>query len=175
MVYIAGIENNSIVDGEGWRYVIFTQGCSHKCKGCHNPHTWSFQGGKEFNEEEALNEIKSNALLDGITLSGGDPFFQAEELIAFVKEVKQLGMSVWAYTGFNFEEFLLFKNNCKCDDRINIHMINLLNYIDVLVDGPFIESKKSMECKYRGSTNQRIIDVKESLLENQIIEYRIGD
>lgn len=175
MIKISGIEKNSIVDGEGWRYAIFTQGCNHKCKGCHNPHTWDFNGGKEFDEYEALEEIKSNYMLDGITLTGGDPFFQAGELLEFTKKVREMGLSVWAYTGFNFEEFLLFKNNCKCDNRINIHMINLLEYIDVLVDGPFVESKKSMECLYRGSTNQRIIDVKQSLDKNTIIEYKIGD
>lgn len=175
MLKVAGIENNSIVDGEGWRYVIFTQGCSHKCKGCHNEHTWDFNGGREFDEERALEEISNNLLLDGITLSGGDPFFQARDLIQFTKKVKQLGLTVWAYTGFNFEEFLLFRNNCKCDSRINEYMIELLSYVDVLVDGRFIESKKSMECKYRGSTNQRIIDVKASLKNNEVVEYRIGE
>lgn len=175
MVKISGIEKNSIVDGEGWRYAIFTQGCSHKCKGCHNPHTWSFDNGKEFDEDEAIEEIKNNFMLDGITLTGGDPFFQAKDLLSFTKSIKELGLTVWAYTGFIFEEFLKFKNKEDCDKRVNTDMIELLQYIDVLVDGPFIEDKKSLDCIYRGSTNQRIIDVKQSLNTNKTVEYRIGD
>ena len=175
MIRIASIERESTVDGEGWRYVIFTQGCNHNCKGCHNPQSHDFDGGKEVTDQELLDDILSNPLLDGVTLSGGDPFFQADKLLNLVKACKEQELTVWAYTGFIFDEFIKFKNNLSCDKRITSDMLKLLKYIDIVVDGPFILNKKSMNCLYRGSTNQRLINVKESLKHNKIVEYKITE
>ena len=173
MIRIASIEPESTIDGEGWRYVIFTQGCNHNCLGCHNPQTHDFNSGKLVSDSELISQIQENPLLDGITLSGGDPFFQAENLINLVKQCRCLGLTVWAYTGFIFEDFLNFKNKCKTDARVNKSMLNLLNYIDVVVDGRFILEQRTLDSKYIGSKNQRIIDVKKSLKNNKIILYNL--
>ena len=170
MIRVASITPESTVDGEGWRYVIFTQGCNHNCKGCHNPQTHSFDGGYLMNTDDILKEVMDNPLLDGITLSGGDPFFQAKELLELVRELKKNCYSIWAYTGFVFDKFLDFIANKDTDKRINKDMIELLNYIDVVVDGPFIESKKTFTCEYRGSSNQRLVDVRESLDKKTVVE-----
>lgn len=161
MLRIAGIERESIVDGKGIRYVIFTQGCSHNCLGCHNPETHDFNGGKLVDITDILKEIKEDPLLDGITLSGGDPFFQASELITLCKECKKLNLDIWAYTGFTFENLISDKEN---NDRIQ-----LLKNIDILVDGKFILENRTFELVYRGSTNQRLIDVQKSIRENKTI------
>lgn len=177
MFRIAGIERESIVDGEGWRYVIFFQGCKHNCKGCHNPETHEFNAGIEVTEEFILMDLKicNSAGLMDITLSGGDPFFQAKNIKNLCAKLKESGYNIWAYTGFEFEEFLKFINKEKCNKEVNQDMIELLNYIDVVVDGPFVESKRtiSSEYRYRGSTNQRLIDVKETLKSRQIRIYKI--
>lgn len=158
-IRLAGdLQEDSIVDGEGIRTVIWTQGCSHNCKGCHNPETHSFSGGVEVELEEVkirLNKIKNQ---QGITLSGGDPFFQAKACSELAKYAKSLGLDVWAYTGFLYEDLLKNKD-----------MKELLENIDVLVDGRFILEKKSYDVIFRGSTNQRIIDVRKSLKENKTI------
>lgn len=174
MLRIAGIEKESIVDGEGLRYVIFTQGCSHNCPGCHNPETHDFNGGKIVDTQNLIDEILANPLLDGITLSGGDPLFQAKQCIDLVKTCKENNLTVWLYTGFEFEQFIRFLNNEKCDERINKYMISLLRKVDVVVDGPFIESKKTLDSLFRGSSNQRLIDSKKSLRSRRIIEYKIN-
>ena len=177
MFRIAGIERESIVDGEGWRYVIFLQGCKHNCKGCHNPETHDFNGGNEVTEDFILNDLEkcNSAMLMDITLSGGDPFFQARNIIPLCAKLKERGYNIWAYTGFKFDEFIKFIDGKKCHAEVNQDMIDLLNYIDVVVDGPFIESKRtiSSEYKYRGSTNQRLIDVKKTLKDKQIRIYKV--
>lgn len=177
MFRVAGIEKNSIVDGEGWRYVIFFQGCNHKCPGCHNPETWDFNAGKQLDDNDIiqeLNTIDPERFLD-ITLSGGDPFYQAESIMSLCSKLKELGYNIWAYTGFDFDDMLAFRENNDTSSGINKQMIELLEYIDVLVDGQFIISKRTVELAYRGSSNQRIIDVKESLLKNKVIEYTFED
>ena len=148
---------DSIVDGDGLRSVIWTQGCSHHCKGCHNPETWDFNAGIEVDVEDVKKEIDNLALQDGITLSGGDPFFQIDACTEIAKYAKKRGLNVWAYTGFLFEDLL---NNPKA--------INFLKYIDVLVDGPFQIENKSLLASYRGSTNQRIINVPKSLKDVKV-------
>jgi len=173
MIRLAGLEKESIVDGEGYRYTIFTQGCSHHCQGCHNPETWDFEGGKLVDTDSLLSEATSNPLIDGVTLSGGDPFFQAKELLELCKALKEKGVSVWAYTGFKFDEFLNFKLGKEHDERITRDMLKLLKFIDVVVDGPFILSERTLELSYRGSRNQRLIDVKKSLRKNAIVEYKL--
>ena len=171
-IKIAGIERNSIVDGDGLRYVIFTQGCNHRCKGCHNPETWDFNGGTEVGTDELLKEIKEDPLIDGVTLSGGDPLFQADKLIDFVKQIRDAGLNIWIYTGFIFDEFLKYEKNETADKRINNSMIELLKLSDVVVDGPFKIDKRTLELKFRGSKNQRLIDSKKSFKNNKIYEWR---
>ena len=155
---------DSIVDGEGLRSVLWTQGCSHHCEGCHNPETWDFNGGIEVDVEEVKQEIDNLTLQDGITLSGGDPFFQAKACTEIAKYAKQKGLNVWAYTGF------LYENLIKIEE-----MKELLKYIDVLVDGPFILNEKSLTLNYRGSSNQRIINVPKSLKDNKIHQIKKYD
>lgn len=154
---------DSIVDGPGLRMVIWTQGCTHNCNGCHNPQTHSLNGGYEVNIEEVISKIKILKLQRGITLSGGEPFLQPEVLEKVAKEAKSSGLDVWAYTGFTFEQ-LTDKNN-----KSYFKNLNLLRQIDVLVDGKFIEEKKDISLKFRGSYNQRIIDVQSSLKQNKIL------
>lgn len=158
------ILTDSIVDGEGLRAVIWTQGCSHNCKGCHNPETHDFTKGILKDVEEIKHEIKSLTLQDGITLSGGDPFFQIEASKELAKYAKGIGLSVWVYTGFTFEE-LLKKEKAK----------EFLKYIDVLVDGKFEIENKSLNIKFRGSTNQRIINVQRSLKTGKTVQIRKYD
>ena len=157
----AELQKDSIVDGEGVRAVLWTQGCSHNCKGCQNPQTHSFEGGALIDFEEVKSWIDELEGHQGITLSGGDPFFQPNECAEIAKYAKSKNLDVWCYTGFDFE--VLVRKN-KNDQGI----LNLLNNIDVLVDGKFDISKKSFDALFRGSYNQRIIDVPKSLKENKI-------
>ncbi len=157
----ANIQPDSIVDGEGIRTVIWFQGCLHHCKECHNPETWNFDGGIEFDVEEIKAEIKNLKYQNGVTLSGGDPFFQPIAALEIAKYAHSLGLNVWCYTGFTFEELL--------DE--DIAKKEFLKNIDVLIDGRFEIAKKSLACKFRGSTNQRIIDVTKSLENNKVVLY----
>ena len=163
---IAGIVNESIVDGPGIRLVVFTQGCNHHCSGCHNPHTHSFEGGTLVDVNDIIKRVKSNPLLDGITLSGGEPFEQAEALSELVQKVKSMGHNIMTYTGYTFEYILQNKDKLKGWDK-------LIKETDILVDGRFEIGKKSMVLKFRGSKNQRIIDVKDSLASNSIVEMQL--
>jgi len=171
MLRLAYIEPESTVDGEGLRYVMFMQGCNHNCIGCHNPQSHDFNGGTLISELDILSEIRNNPILDGITLSGGDPFFQSKELIPLIKEVKHLGLDIWAYTGFTFEQL----TGLVHDKRVTADMLELLNLVDVLVDGRFELEKRSLTVPFRGSTNQRLIDVQETLKTNTIIEYKLEE
>lgn len=152
LIRISGITPESIVDGEGIRYVIFAQGCPHHCIGCHNPSTHSFEDGKLVTIHELLSDIEKNCkYIDGITLSGGEPFCQSCQCSIIAREAHQMGLSVWCYTGYIFEELY---GQSKYEE--------LLKHVDVLVDGPFILSERSLDLDFRGSTNQRVIDVRES-------------
>lgn len=155
---------DSIVDGEGLRAVLWTQGCSHNCKGCHNPETHDFNKGVLVEVDEVKQLIKDLTLQDGITFSGGDPFFQPEPCIEIAKFAKEEGLNVWAYTGFLFED--LIKNE---------KMREFLNYVDVLVDGKFELDNKSLNLKFRGSTNQRIINVPRSLKMGKVSQIKKYD
>lgn len=153
---------DSIVDGEGIRTVLWTQGCLHKCPGCQNPQTHSFTDGFILDIEEVKKQIDDLEGQDGITFSGGDPFYQVDECIEIAKYIKSKKMSIWCYTGFTYEVLLkLSLDNSK--------ILEFLKLIDVLVDGPFILEKKSLDCAFRGSTNQRIINTKESLKSKKVV------
>ncbi|MFR9071013.1 MAG: anaerobic ribonucleoside-triphosphate reductase activating protein [Paraclostridium sp.] len=148
---------DSIVDGPGLRAVIWTQGCNHNCKGCQNPQTHDLCGGYEADTDDIAKNIQKLKLHRGVTLSGGEPFMQSEALIEVAKVCKANNLDVWAYTGYTFEELVDKKNPSYFNN------LNLLRNIDVLVDGRFIEAKRDISLKFRGSSNQRIIDVKKTL------------
>ena len=156
------LQCDSIVDGEGIRIVLWTQGCSHNCEGCHNPQTHSFNEGTLVEVEDIINQIKEFEFQDGITFSGGDPFFQPEACSIIAKYAKENNLNVWCYTGFLFEE--LVNLSAK-----NIHIKEFLDTIDILIDGPFKIEERDFNVKFRGSRNQRIIDVPSSLKENKTI------
>ena len=158
----APLQTDSIVDGEGIRTVIWTQGCMHNCVGCHNPETHDFGKGFFMDVEELKKEIMEIKYQDGITLSGGDPLYQIEPALEIAKYAKEINLNVWCYTGFRFENLI---ERAKTDKSL----YNLLKNIDVLVDGKFEEDKKSLNLAFRGSENQRIIDVQESLKNNKVI------
>ncbi|MFV0394521.1 MAG: anaerobic ribonucleoside-triphosphate reductase activating protein [Coprobacillaceae bacterium] len=160
-----GTANDSIVDGPGIRYVVFTQGCGHNCKGCHNPGSHDMQGGYLKDIDEILQEIDDNPLLDGVTLSGGEPILQAKNLIPLCKEIKKRNLHIVIYSGFTYEEILALGNTQK----------ELLSLCDMLIDGKFEVDKRSLSLLYRGSSNQRIINVQESLKNNQTITYQIDE
>ncbi len=161
---IAGLVDESIVDGPGFRYAVFTQGCMHNCPGCHNPHTHDPNGGREIVIDEIVDNIKKNPLLDGITLTGGDPFLQAGPCALLAQKVKQLGLTVVTYTGYTLEELL------KRPD-----FMPLLKQTDILIDGPFQIEKRSLDLLYKGSLNQRIIDVPASLKAGKTVEWTEPD
>ncbi len=164
-MHICGYIPESINEGIGLRAVIFISGCLHNCSGCHSPQTHNFKHGELFTLQkqlEIINDVKNNPLLDGITLCGGDPFYSAKEVMAFLKLLNKYipNINIWSYTGFTFEEILNGNNQ---------DMIELLKLCDVLIDGRFIEEQKDLTLRFRGSKNQRIILVQESLQSNKII------
>lgn len=152
-IKISGLVPESIVDGNGIRFVVFTQGCPHNCRGCHNPHTHNPEGGKLADTDEIFVEFTETPLLKGITFSGGEPFMQPEPLAELAKKVHAAGKDVTCYSGFTYEEL----------KAMNAPEINaLLDECDVLIDGKFIEELKNLELRFRGSENQRVIDMKET-------------
>ncbi|MCX7903177.1 MAG: anaerobic ribonucleoside-triphosphate reductase activating protein [Caloramator sp.] len=157
-IKLAGIEKESFVDGPGIRYTIFAQGCKHKCRGCHNPSTHDFDKGFWMGVEEIYEDILKRRFIDGVTFTGGDPFFQAEAFAYLAEMLKKENYHIIAYTGFYFEELLKEES-----------FVRLLKNIDILIDGPFIMEERDLELKFRGSRNQRVIDVKKSLEENKTV------
>jgi len=145
---VAGFEEESFVDGEGLRFVVFTQGCDLHCKGCHNPQTHDMNGGQVFTTQEIYDKIKQERLIQGVTFSGGEPTLQAEALTELAIMLKKDNYNIWMYSGYTYES-LIKKPNVR----------ELLKYIDVLVDGPFILKKKSLELYFCGSSNQRVIKI----------------
>ena len=156
---IAGLAHDSIVDGPGLRLTVFFQGCHHHCPGCQNPATWPFEGGEEYTVEQLVAQAKKSPLCRGVTLSGGEPFDQAAEAAQLAAALKAAGYEVAAYTGFTFEQLL----NADEDRRA------LLQNLDVLVDGPFVQAEMSLELRFRGSRNQRILNVPASLAAGQSV------
>ena len=161
LIKLAGTVNDSIDDGEGYRFTIFTQGCPHNCIGCHNPQTHDFAGGYEDDTDQLLELILKNPLLSGATFSGGEPFCQPKPLAELARKLHQHNLDVWCYTGYTMERLL---NGTP-------EQVELLREVDVLVDGPYEEWKRDISLSFRGSSNQRVIDVQESLKQNQIILY----
>ncbi|MBQ7794059.1 MAG: anaerobic ribonucleoside-triphosphate reductase activating protein [Clostridia bacterium] len=167
-IRLFGLANDSIVDGPGIRFAVFAQGCIHNCEGCHNPNSHDLNGGYFEDCDEIIAKIKANPLLDGVTFSGGEPFLQAKELAYISSEVKNTGLSTMAYTGFTFEELVKganAENGWK----------EFLQTLDLLVDGKFILAEKSIELNFKGSKNQRIIDVQKSLKEGKIMLSELDD
>lgn len=156
------IQTDSIVDGEGLRSVIWFQGCTHNCKECHNPETHDFKGGYECSLDDIKKQIDELEFQKGVTFSGGDPMQQVEALEELAKYVHEKGMDVWCYTGYTFEELM------KLGEK-NEHYLSALKDIDVLVDGRFEIKLKSFNVKFRGSTNQRILDVAKSLKKKKAV------
>jgi len=162
------IQRDSIVDGEGIRSVIWTQGCIHNCPGCHNPETHSFHEGISVDIELLKEKISKLEGQDGITFSGGDPMEQARACYELAKHSKKIGLNVWCYTGYTFEDLLK-----KAEHVVDIR--NFLEHIDVLVDGKFIIAEKSYDVTFRGSKNQRLIDVPASLKNNKVVVIKKYD
>lgn len=163
---VAGFAKNSIVDGPGIRYVIFTQGCYHKCEGCQNPQTHNPNEGKLIDINEILDEILGSTMIEGVTFSGGEPFLQADALAELAVRIKRVdkSLSIICYTGYTYEELT------KIIESGVLSYFKLLSNVDYLIDGRFEQDKASLNCNWRGSTNQRIIDVKQSLAQKTIVE-----
>ena len=160
---VAGINFESVADGEGVRVVIYVSGCLHNCKGCHNPTSHSFTAGQPFTEQlqnEIIAYINKTPFISGLTLSGGDPMYSASKITPFIKGLRQTNrnVTVWIYSGFTYEEILE-----------NSEMLELLSECDVLVDGRFVLEQRDMTLSYKGSRNQRIIDVQQSLQCGNIV------
>lgn len=162
LIRLSGMLHESLVNGPGVRRVFFAQGCKHKCSGCFNPHTHDFNGGRLLDMDELIEDVKRNPMLKGVTFSGGDPFEQGEKFAYMARNFKELGLNVWCYTGYTYE---FIKENLE----IRAGWKELLNNIDVLVEGKFDITKKDETLRYRGSSNQRIVDVKRSLAEEKIV------
>ena len=160
---LSGIVDESIVDGPGIRFVVFVQGCPHNCEGCHNPATHNYNGGYDESIENIFNNIKSNRMISGVTFSGGEPLEQAENLSKLAEKIKTLGLDILVYSGYTMEYIL-----SKLDEKP--HWKELLMNCDTLIDGPFILKKRSLELRFRGSSNQRVIDLKRSLTEKLVVE-----
>lgn len=161
-IKIAGIINESIVDGPGIRLVVFGQGCPHRCLGCHNPETHPFEGGNLIPMDDIIETVSKNPLLDGVTFSGGEPFSQAKVFAVLGEKLKNLGMNIMTYTGYTYE-FLLEQGN------ENNGFKSLLDVTDILVDGKFEIQLKNLLLPFRGSENQRIIDMKKTREQQEIV------
>lgn len=155
------IVSDTVVDGPGLRTSVYFAGCSHYCPGCHNPESWNFNQGVEYSPKELVEKLESIGNRK-VTFTGGDPLTQIDKLDDIsetLRELKSKGYNIWLYTGFTFE-------------HLNPEYSNIYKYVDVLVDGPFIMSMKEENLLYRGSSNQRLVNVQESLKQNKIIEYK---
>lgn len=164
---VAGIVRESVVDGPGLRLVVFVQGCPHRCPGCHNSHTWEPDGGTVLTVEEIADMVRADPLLKGVTLSGGEPFEQAGALAELAVLVHAMGKDVITYTGYTWEKLQELAGERK-------EVKSLLAVSDYLVDGPFLQARRDPELPFRGSDNQRIIDVRASLAAGQVVPAEWG-
>lgn len=160
-IKVAGIVEESIVDGPGIRFVIFVQGCNHKCEGCHNSHTQDFNGGEYTSVSSLVDRIQENPLLDGVTFSGGEPFEQAQVMSKLAKRLKDLDYHIITYSGFTYEDI---EQRGKSDTS----WLELLENTDILIDGRFEMPRRNLKLNFRGSENQRIIDVKTTKKDKKI-------
>ena len=164
---IAGVVKESIVDGPGIRFVIFSQGCPHHCQLCHNTVTHDFGGGYDCKVEKILDAIDENPLLAGVTFSGGEPVCQPEGFLSLAKEIKERNLDIIMYSGYTYEELAkMAKKDLRLDE--------LLKIIDTLIDGKYDDSKRDLTLSFRGSRNQRIIDMEKSRLSGQVVLSEIG-
>ena len=165
---MAGFYDESISNGLGWRAVLFVSGCPHHCPGCHNKVAQDYNYGQDFNKQEIIDRICENSILKGITISGGEPLCKENisEVVDFIKDVKKVrpNFNVWCYTGYTLEQL-----EGRKDEVTN----EALKNIDILVDGRFVEEKKNPTLKFRGSENQRILDVHKCLQEQKIVQLAI--
>ena len=165
-IRVSGLVRQSIVDGPGLRLTLFTQGCRHNCPGCHNPGSHDCAGGYDMEPEDVIAEFDRNPLLSGVTLSGGDPVLQAARLLPVARAVRARGKTVWCYTGYTFEQL---REKAKKDPDID----ELCRLTHVLVDGRFDLAKRDLTLRFRGSANQRIIDMPRSWLAGVAVEIRM--
>lgn len=149
-IRIAGISNDSIVDGEGIRFTVFIQGCIRNCRGCHNPQTHDLTGGYEVDVDDLIEQMKKNPILDGLTISGGEPFLQSRACEELARKAHEIGLNVWVYTGYTYERLLEFERG---------HAKEFLKQIDFLVDGEFRIEERTLSLPWRGSKNQRLINM----------------
>ncbi len=162
LIRLAGLVPESYVDGPGIRFTVFVQGCPHHCKGCHNPETHDFNGGRLADVDKIFGKIIRDPLIKGVTFSGGEPFCQPEPLNYLAGMLKEKGYHVMSYSGYTFEELLKMSEE-------NSDIKGLLEKLDILVDGRFELSQRSLELKFKGSRNQRLIDVPKSLKEGRVV------
>lgn len=154
-IRLAGIVRESIVDGPGIRFTVFCQGCPHACEGCHNPETHDFAGGKDVSIDRLLEEIDKDKLLAGVTFSGGEPFCQPEAFVELGRKVKERGLNITVFSGYTLEQL-----EEMAVQRAEIS--ELLELTDILIDGPFIKDQRDLTLQFRGSSNQRVIDMNET-------------
>ncbi|MEI6286425.1 MAG: anaerobic ribonucleoside-triphosphate reductase activating protein [Bacillota bacterium] len=162
-IRIAGIITESVVDGPGLRLVLFCQGCYHNCPGCHNPDTHDLSGGTEVKQEQVMKLIDEAPLIRGVTFSGGEPMLQAEQLLTIARYVKFVkNYDLVTFTGFVYEDLLRIAEE-------NNAVRELLQLTDWLIDGPYLEKERDLSIAFRGSRNQRIVDVQRSIVEKQTV------
>lgn len=159
-INVLRIVEGTSVDGPGLRTSIYVAGCAHACPECHNPQSWSFDAGTPMNIDEILEIVDFNTF--PVTLTGGDPLYSAQALIPLLKELRKRNLNVWCYTGFTLEHILMFGTEAQR---------SFLEMVDVLVDGPFILRYRNTDLRFRGSSNQRIIDMKTTLREGRIVIF----
>lgn len=159
---LAGIVRESIVDGPGIRFTVFCQGCPHGCPECHNPETHDFSGGTECSIDRLMKEIDKDPLLAGVTFSGGEPFCQAEGFEKMGKLVKKRGLSLTVFSGYTYEKLM---DMAKTDKAVK----GLLDITDILIDGPFVRALKDLTLQFRGSSNQRLIDMNRTRETGEIV------
>lgn len=159
-IQVSGVETDSIVDGPGMRFTVFTQGCPHCCPGCHNPETHSFQGGRAVEVEAIAKEIEKDPLCAGVTLSGGEPLCQPKPLAQLAELVNGMGKNVVCYTGYTWEQLI---------EQQDPDIMALLRQCKYVIDGPYVQELRTLNMKFRGSSNQRIIDVAASLKEGRAV------
>lgn len=163
-----GLVTDSIVDGPGYRTSVFTQGCPHHCPGCHNPGSHPAEGGTVWTLDDITAKFTGNPLLDGITLSGGEPFWQAAGCAELARRAHARGLTVWTYTGYLYEQLLKM-----AEDDAGVRA--LLDATDVLVDGPFVLAERSLELEFCGSRNQRLIDLNLTRKTGKLTPYAPPD